>query len=54
MYSVKNFEIGNGAEMATEPLLIPVYVMFSAHMKKGFEGFVKGKGIDYIIEKPPN
>ena len=28
--------------------------MFTIHSHKGFKEFVKQKGVDFIIEKPPN
>ena len=28
--------------------------MFSVHSQKGFRDFVKNRGVDFVIEKPPN
>lgn len=33
---------------------MPFFVLFSVHNHSGFREFVKERGIDYIIEKPPN
>lgn len=35
-------------------LVMPKFVMFSAHVRRGFESFIKEKGVDFIISKPPN
>ena len=33
---------------------MPTFVMFSVHSQKGFRDFVKNRGVDFVIEKPPN
>lgn len=33
---------------------MPRFIMFSAHQRKGFQDFVLERGVDQIIEKPPN
>ena len=33
---------------------MPKLIMCSVHSHRGFREFVKQKGVDYIIEKPPD
>ena len=50
IYNVTNFKIKKEGK---RQLLMPKFVMFSAHVRKGFENYLKDQGVDFIIEKPP-
>lgn len=58
LYNHSNFKIKS--KQAIEgldsdcSLLMPKFAMFSVHFRKGFEAFVREKGVDVILSKPPN